>query len=1252
MDMLSRLKGAIDTRIAEEQARQRQAAVSAASHRNQQRARRAPTQNGQGGLNASKFEPEFAVGDDDSTHVPSRTATPRPETQDPAVSQTTDGSHGQGEKDSGNEATATQTLPASQTTTQPSERSELPDNVRARLQKLDRLETKYGELLKVYRMAHARVKVIEPFEAVLREHTPLTNISDPSALVEYLCQATAKNNMVLDEFKRVSAERDELKARAQQAEDDASQLRAQVVDLQKAAAAARPHSLTPEQAAADSEVSATVLGVSTEATEVSSPPASVMSPASTSSHIPSFTLFSQRARAAEPSSSEPAEDLFSFDSEVPKLEAELQHRQSEVEELKSQMQKLKGDLVVAREATEGMVLSLESATRELHELRDGKDRFDEVKASLETRVKELQQQVECGTKAGDDAAVQIEHLLAENGRLSAVVDNINKDIEAVERSRIEAEEKLKSSQTQATILNEKLSQKDATVKDLEDSLAMALAAQREAEQQGMAQESSEKKLATMQAIMDTLRTQLQSAEKTITDLREEIKTAQSSADARPSAKILAFLDQPAHPELKKLETKEDVVDYLATNFGLRRNSPTETHASLATSTPSEVAPSHPSKRSKKKKKKAKGGQSTIEKKESEPEDSAKADENVADTRDVGQDHHDDTISKLETEIEQLRSEVEEKDAAVARLTKQAKDQVDLKEEIETLRDDLLHQGEEHVQARDALKMAETARKRLADQVDALEAEVAAAKQKLAKNKVSSEAHQKTVQELEESKGNLSSLQKDLNVAEQLAAARFKDLTDLKELLAKVQPELRNLRNEADELKTAKEDLKNKAGELHRLEARHDDLKAEMKGLSRRLGDKDTEIKELQQKIEQETSTRTRAEEDLRTVQSGLRSTEARRQELFTTYQEYQRDLRKAKDETLQLRTQLGSLEAQLSGHDRQVQELREEISLKVALHASAQNLVQSLREQTHELTAQAREAGARAENLEEELTESQRMLSERTRESQTMQVLLNQAETGTESRIREMKERMDVAIEERDRIEDEASVSNRRMMRELDEAKAKARDAQRALKIAEDDKEELELKQAEWKRQRGDLERASQRATKEAEDLRAAMSGLRQALNESERQLREMELQKADLRRMGDEAKDRVDELSRANQTLAEEVKLLQASVKKKVATAMAPSASDSSDLHSPARTSSSADSSRRPTPTPRLNERTLSARSATPTGLSQGTVDFVYLKNVLLQFLEQKDKMHQRQLIPVLGMLLHFDRKDEQKWMSAITAK
>ncbi len=60
--------------------------------------------------------------------------------------------------------------------------------------------------------------------------------------------------------------------------------------------------------------------------------------------------------------------------------------------------------------------------------------------------------------------------------------------------------------------------------------------------------------------------------------------------------------------------------------------------------------------------------------------------------------------------------------------------------------------------------------------------------------------------------------------------------------------------------------------------------------------------------------------------------------------------------------------------------------------------------------------------------------------------------------------------------------------------------------------------------------------------------------------------------------------------------------------------------------------------PAPRSSTPSV-ARIEASNGQAQGAMDYVYLKNVLLQFLEQKDKKHQVQLIPVLGMLLHFDR-------------
>ena len=158
------------------------------------------------------------------------------------------------------------------------------------------------------------------------------------------------------------------------------------------------------------------------------------------------------------------------------------------------------------------------------------------------------------------------------------------------------------------------------------------------------------------------------------------------------------------------------------------------------------------------------------------------------------------------------------------------------------------------------------------------------------------------------------------------------------------------------------------------------------------------------------------------------------------------------------------------------------------------------------------------------------------------------------------------------------------------------------------------------------------------------MAGLRDALDESEKQVRDLEKDKAELRRSVEETNNRLEKLRKSHKTLGEDVRLRGS-----------PSGRQSSR--------SSMDSgSRRAVVSP--------GRSETPLGPpSNASIDYMYLKNVLLQFLEQRDKNYQKQLIPVLGMLLHFDRwvshwtffltmvtnehrTDEQKWMSAIMSK
>jgi len=67
-----------------------------------------------------------------------------------------------------------------------------------------------------------------------------------------------------------------------------------------------------------------------------------------------------------------------------------------------------------------------------------------------------------------------------------------------------------------------------------------------------------------------------------------------------------------------------------------------------------------------------------------------------------------------------------------------------------------------------------------------------------------------------------------------------------------------------------------------------------------------------------------------------------------------------------------------------------------------------------------------------------------------------------DAKVREMRERMEAAIEERDRAEDEASTNGRRRAREVDELKQKIRDFERDLKRATDDREEVARSEKEY----------------------------------------------------------------------------------------------------------------------------------------------------------------------------------------------
>lgn len=963
------------------------------------------------------------------------------------------------------------------------------------------------ELLRSYRVAHARVLSIEPFETSLRENTPLTSISDPAALVEYLNQLNLKGDMVLDELKRVSIERDNFKTKLEEAERSTKEAWDEVASLRvhkdttsiSGEAATSLNGLSSETEMLTKDVT----DESTSTTAMKSPTASIKSRASS---IPSLSLFSPRVKSVEaPKLKEEIEEFFSYDSEVPRLESELRDREEEVKVLQIEVKTLKDDLAVARESTQSMVQSLEAATRDLNVLRDNKERskadLEEQHLSSEKLQNQLRSDLESAeeklTKLEPEAVFQGSAALAE---LEGKLQGANEELEmlrVVQRHSNSADELTKDLQS--------------TIQDLQSEVSRLQSTGAE----------SEKRIETLNGLVKNLRQQLTEAENQQRALMIEV-----DEKTRTTAGLEAHFT-------KLKELREDTTDAMnVTGLPAEQNGFRAVKSHVTENEAINASEGTTTGKKKNKKKKRSGKAAADQTKEPPIPESP-----VPDITGEGSQtpEENSNLKLLQEALSDLRKLVEEKDAAIQRLHSKLKDQEDLREEIEGLRDDLINVGQGHVEAKYKVKELLAEKQSLERTITSLEGELAELRSAHTSQTAGSERAQKDLAaQFEDLKLKATTLQTDLSAAQQLAASRFKDISDLRNVLQKAQPELAGLRSEVAELKVIREELGKKTAELTRLEVRQEDMRSEVAGLKRTVAERDTEAKVLNQKIGQETNNRLKAEDISHRALDDLQRAEAEKRQSNQSLDRLSRDLSKSQEEVTSAKARLRELEQQIASISRETEGLKEDIELKTAQHASAQSLMGSMRDQTSEMAMQMKEARERCESLEEEVADAHRLLSERSREGETMRRLLADVEGRAESRIREMKERMDTAIEERDRAEDEASAAGRRRARELEDLRNKIREAEKGLKRAEEDKEELETGRRDWKRRREELEQRSEQSAREAEEVRKAMSELRDALDESEKQARDLEKQKIDLRRTVEDTQQRLEKLQKANKVCLE----------------------------------------------------------------------------------------------------------------------
>ena len=908
--------------------------------------------------------------------------------------------------------------------------------------------------------------------------------------MEYLNQVNLKGDMVLDELKRVSSDRDAYKQKLVEAEKSAKEAWDEVANLRSAKESKElseeggngaDGSRSDDETTGQDLVDGDPLGATKD-----SPPSSLKSPTTS---VRGLSLFSPKPKATE--SRQGSEDLFSYDSEIPRLETELQEKQQRINGLESEVKSLKRDLAVTRESTQSMVQTLEEATRELHTLRDSKERCESETKEQQASSEKQSEQLHADLKA---AELKVQELQNDNSTRGT------ERISALENELRIAKQELK------TVLADAMQDKDdqeeveelrPTISRLDKELADLRAESKQ----------SEKKIDTLNGLLSTLRGQLTEAQDKNQDLhvvieRSSKRLEQLEADRKSGDQV------PAQPEESNVQA------------------PAPGSESTSNDT---VNPHDTSNASKKKnKKKKKGGKPTLEHdKDAQSEPTQAANPSAVEPKEPIESG---TISSLQEEIRRLRVLLQEKDAAIDRTSRKLKDQDGLREEIETLRDDLINVGQEHVEAKDNVKDLLAEKAALENTVSSLEKELSELRGAHASSTAGSEQkHNDLAAQFEDLKIKATTLQTDLSAAQQLASSRFKDLNDLRNVLQKAQPEINTLRSEAAEVRSVKEALGKKDAEFKRLDSRHEEMRSEVAGLKQIIANRDSEIKTLSQRVAQESGSKLKAEEAGSKAVSDVQRLQTEKRQTTESLDRLSKELSKAREELTSCKSRLKELEQQSAKTKSDSEGLKEEIELKTAQYASAQSLMASMRDQTAEMAMQMKEARERCDSLDEEIAEAHRLLGERSREGETMRRLLADVEGRTDARTREMKDRMDTAIEERDRAEDEAATAGRRRARELEDLRNKYRDLERNLKRAEEDKEELEIAQRDWKRRREELEHRAGQSNKEVDEVRKAMGELRDALDESERQARDLEKQKAELRRSVEDTQHRLEKLQKSN---------------------------------------------------------------------------------------------------------------------------
>ncbi|KAI0660441.1 hypothetical protein C8Q70DRAFT_913478 [Cubamyces menziesii] len=339
------------------------------------------------------------------------------------------------------------------------------------------------------------------------------------------------------------------------------------------------------------------------------------------------------------------------------------------------------------------------------------------------------------------------------------------------------------------------------------------------------------------------------------------------------------------------------------------------------------------------------------------------------------------------------------------------------------------------------------------------------------------------------------------------------------------------------------------------------------------------------------------------------------------------------------KARISDLENTVRTLSREKDELFDQLQLRQAELESSQSALESMRSQNTELQFQLREANDRVALLQEEFSDVRREQDVRVQSpgpsAEEVARLLAAAESKYETKLSDLRRRLAEAERERDEGEAHWSKKFAERAKEVEDLKALVSLSQRS---KEEESEGVQALHAEIEALKTEI-RSYQTQVSDLRDQLVKAAEVE--VSAATAHLAEISSKAADLQQYVDESKNREAQLRTQNKTLREELRKVQSSVallekQRNPGVGYWASRNEStSEIRSPR---SSVSDLARETP----------SRPSTPTAVKNDEdVNFEYLRNVILQFLEHKEM--RPHLVRILSTILHFTPQETRRLVAKV---